>query len=80
LDSTIHRLSSRPNRNCARWGITITGTRRGIADRFRIAAKNIAGCNVAFAPDENVFYALACPLLLSLAMSQKSDGSVFDYD
>ena len=67
-----------------RWGITITYRAQeragGIAECFRIAANDIAGCNVALALGDNIFYGAGLPRLLSQAMSHESGATIFGYE
>jgi glucose-1-phosphate thymidylyltransferase len=67
-----------------RWGITITYRVQeragGIAECFRIAAKDIAGCNVALALGDNIFYGAGLPRLLSQAMSHETGATIFGYE
>jgi glucose-1-phosphate thymidylyltransferase len=50
----------------ARWGITITYREQkragGIAECVRIAANDIAGCNVALVLGDNIFYGAGLPV------------------
>jgi glucose-1-phosphate thymidylyltransferase len=68
----------------ARWGITIIYREQkragGIAECFRIAANDIAGCNVALALGDNIFYGAGLPRLLSQAMSHESGATIFGYE
>jgi len=67
-----------------RWGITITYRTQeragGIAECFRIAAKDIAGCNVALVLGDNIFYGAGLPRLLSQAMNHESGATIFGYE
>jgi glucose-1-phosphate thymidylyltransferase len=67
-----------------RWGITITYRAQeragGIAECFRIAANDIAGCNVALALGDNIFYGAGLPRLLSQAMNHESGATIFGYE
>ena len=67
-----------------RWGIAIeyrTQERAGgIAECFRIAANDIAGCNVALALGDNIFYGAGLPRLLSQAMKHESGATIFGYE
>jgi glucose-1-phosphate thymidylyltransferase len=67
-----------------RWGIAITYRTQehagGIAECFRIAANDIAGCNVALALGDNIFYGAGLPRLLSQAMSHESGATIFGYE
>lgn len=67
-----------------RWGVAIeyrTQERAGgIAECFRIAAKDIAGCNVALALGDNIFYGAGLPRLLSQAMKYESGATIFGYE
>jgi glucose-1-phosphate thymidylyltransferase len=67
-----------------RWGITITYRLQeragGIAECFRIAANDIAGCNVALSLGDNVFYGAGLPRLLSRAMEHKTGATIFGYE
>jgi glucose-1-phosphate thymidylyltransferase len=68
----------------ARWGITIAYRVQeragGIAECFRIAAKDIAGCNVALALGDNIFYGAGLPRLLWQAMSHEKGATIFGYE
>jgi glucose-1-phosphate thymidylyltransferase len=68
----------------SRWGITITYRAQaragGIAECFRIAADDIAGCNVALALGDNIFYGAGLPRLLSQAMNHESGATIFGYE
>ena len=68
----------------SRWGISIvyrvqerTG---GVAECFRIAARDIAGYNVALALGDNIFYGTGLPRLLSQAMSHDAGATIFGYE
>ena len=67
-----------------RWGIAITYRTQehagGIAECFRIAANDIAGCNVALALGDNIFYGAGLPRLLSQAMNYESGATIFGYE
>jgi glucose-1-phosphate thymidylyltransferase len=67
-----------------RWGIAITYRTQeragGIAECFRIAANDIAGCNVALALGDNIFYGAGLPRLLSQAMKHESGATIFGYE
>jgi glucose-1-phosphate thymidylyltransferase len=67
-----------------RWGIAIKYRAQeraaGIAECFRIAANDIAGCNVALALGDNVFYGAGLPRLLSQAMKHESGATIFGYE
>jgi glucose-1-phosphate thymidylyltransferase len=67
-----------------RWGISITYRVQeragGIAECFRIAAKDIAGCNVALALGDNIFYGAGLPLLLAQTMNNESGATIFGYE
>jgi glucose-1-phosphate thymidylyltransferase len=67
-----------------RWGISITYRIQeragGIAECFRIAAKDIVGCNVALALGDNIFYGAGLPRLLSQTMNQESGATIFGYE
>ena len=66
-----------------RWGIAITYRTQeragGIAECFRIAAGEIAGCNVALALGDNIFYGAGLPRLLSQAMNHESGATMFGF-
>jgi glucose-1-phosphate thymidylyltransferase len=67
-----------------RWGIAITYRAQeragGVAECFRIAASDIAGCNVALALGDNIFYGAGLPRLLSQAMNHESGATIFGYE
>jgi glucose-1-phosphate thymidylyltransferase len=67
-----------------RWGIRIAYREQkcagGIAECFRIAAKDIAGSNVALALGDNIFYGAGLPRLLSQAMSHETGATIFGYE
>lgn len=67
-----------------RWGISITYRVQeragGIAECFRIAASDIAGCNVALALGDNIFYGAGVPRLLSQAMAHETGATIFGYE
>jgi glucose-1-phosphate thymidylyltransferase len=67
-----------------RWGIAITYRVQeragGIAECFRIANADIAGCNVAVALGDNIFYGAGLPRLLSQAMSYETGATIFGYE
>jgi glucose-1-phosphate thymidylyltransferase len=67
-----------------RWGISIAYRPQqfpgGIAECFRIAADDIAGCNVALALGDNIFYGAGVPRLLSQAMVHDSGATIFGYE
>ena len=62
-----------------RWGIAITYRTQerpgGIAECFRIAANDIAGCNVALALGDNIFYGAGLSGLLQKAARPRT-GSI----
>jgi glucose-1-phosphate thymidylyltransferase len=66
------------------WGIEIVYRPQeragGIAECFRIAEKDIAGCNVALALGDNIFYGAGMPRLLAQAMSHDSGATIFGYE
>jgi glucose-1-phosphate thymidylyltransferase len=68
----------------ARWGIKISYRVQkgagGIAECFRIASKDVAGCSVALALGDNIFYGAGLPRLLSQAMSYESGATIFGYE
>jgi glucose-1-phosphate thymidylyltransferase len=68
----------------ARWGITITYREQeragGVAECFRIAANDIAGCNVALVLGDNIFYGAGLPRLLRRAMNHESGATIFGYE
>jgi glucose-1-phosphate thymidylyltransferase len=67
-----------------RWGIDIAYRAQeragGIAECFRIAAADIAGCNVAVALGDNIFYGAGLPRLLSEAMTHETGATIFGYE
>jgi glucose-1-phosphate thymidylyltransferase len=67
-----------------RWGISITYRVQeragGIAECFRIGARDIAGCNVALALGDNIFYGAGLPRLLSQTMTNESGATIFGYE
>lgn len=67
-----------------RWGIAIAYRAQeragGIAECFRIAAADIAGCNVAVALGDNIFYGAGLPRLLSQAMIHETGATIFGYE
>lgn len=64
-----------------RWGISIVYRPQeragGVAECFRIAASDVAGCNVALALGDNIFYGAGVPGLLSQAMAHKTGATIF---
>jgi glucose-1-phosphate thymidylyltransferase len=64
-----------------RWGISIVYRPQeragGVAECFRIAASDVAGCNVALALGDNIFYGAGVPRLLSQAMAHKTGATIF---
>ena len=68
----------------SRWGISIVYRAQqraaGIAECFGIAADDIAGCNVALALGDNIFYGAGLPRLLSQAMSFETGATIFGYE
>lgn len=68
----------------SRWGISIAYRIQeragGVAECFRIAAADIAGCNIALALGDNIFYGAGLPRLLSQAMSHDSGATIFGYE
>jgi glucose-1-phosphate thymidylyltransferase len=66
------------------WGINIVYRAQaragGIAECFGIAADDIAGCNVAVALGDNIFYGAGVPRLLSQAMSHDTGATIFGYE
>jgi glucose-1-phosphate thymidylyltransferase len=67
-----------------KWGIDIVYRTQerpgGVAECFRIAANDIAGCNVALALGDNIFYGAGLPRLLSHAMNHESGATIFGYE
>ena len=67
-----------------RWGVAIAYRAQeragGIAECFRIAADDIAGCNVAVALGDNIFYGAGLPRLLSQAMRHEAGATIFGYE
>jgi glucose-1-phosphate thymidylyltransferase len=67
-----------------RWGIAIAYRAQqragGIAECFRIATADIAGCNVALALGDNIFYGAGLPRLLSQAMTHETGATIFGYE
>ena len=67
-----------------RWGIAIAYRAQertgGIAECFQIAANDIAGCNVALALGDNIFYGAGLPRLLSQAMTHETGATIFGYE
>jgi len=68
----------------SRWGISIAyriqARPGGVAECFRIAAEDIAGCSVALALGDNIFYGTGLPRLLSQAMSHDAGATIFAYE
>lgn len=68
----------------SQWGLSIVYREQaragGIAECFTIAADDIAGCNVALALGDNIFYGAGLPRLLSQAMAQPSGATIFGYE
>lgn len=68
----------------SRWGISIAYRIQerpgGVAECFRIAAEDIAGCGVALALGDNIFYGTGLPRLLSQAMSHDTGATIFAYE
>ena len=66
------------------WGIEIVYRAQeragGIAECFRIAEKDIAGCHVALALGDNIFHGAGMPRLLMQAMSHESGATIFGYE
>jgi glucose-1-phosphate thymidylyltransferase len=67
-----------------RWGISISYRVQeragGIAECFRIAAEDIADCNVALVLGDNIFYGAGLPRLLSQAMDHERGATIFGYE
>jgi glucose-1-phosphate thymidylyltransferase len=67
-----------------RWGISIVYRSQerpgGIAECFRIAEKDLEGCNVALILGDNIFYGSGLPLKLREAMDREHGATIFGYE